>query len=118
MLAVSRVTPQSGLLSKLSLIRPRFVYLLVRVHEIPVPIFLFAPLVILEFFLMIGAWFIRNSGSRDPQINFILQALQALRGQTLELRKLPPVVLIELEVRPKAFDSSAPQRVYARVGLW
>jgi hypothetical protein len=90
----------------------------VRVHEIPVPIFLFAPLVMLEFFLMMGAWFIRNSGSRDPQMEFALQALQALRGQTWELRKMPPFALVEVEVKPKALDAGAPQRVYVKIGLW
>jgi hypothetical protein len=103
---------------KLSLIRPRFVYLLLRVQEIPVPIFLFAPLVALEFFLLMGAWFIRRSGSSDQQLEVALKALNALRGQTWELRKLPPFALVELEIRPKVFDPNAPARVYLKIGLW
>lgn len=118
MVAVSRTIPEPDLLGKLSLVRPRFVYLWVRVKEIPVPVFLFAPLVMLEFFLMMGTWFIRRSGSRDPQMDFALHALQALRGQTWELRKMPPFALVEVEVRPKAFDAHAPQQVYVKIGLW
>jgi len=118
MVAVSRTIPEPDLLGRLSLIRPRFVYLWVRVKEIPVPVILFAPLVMLEFFLMMGTWFIRRSGSRDPQMDFALHALQALRGQTWELRKMPPFALVEVEVRPKAFDAHAPQQVYVKIGLW
>jgi hypothetical protein len=103
---------------KLSLIRPRFVYLLLRVREIPVPIFLFAPLVALEFFLMMGAWFIRRSGKNYPHQESAVKALRALRGQTWELRKLPPFALVELEIRPKVFDPNAPARVYLKIGLW
>jgi len=118
MVAVSRTIPEPDLLGRLSLVRPRFVYLWVRVKEIPVPVILFAPLVMLEFFLMMGTWFIRRSGSRDPQMDFALHALQALRGQTWELRKMPPFALVEVEVRPKAFDAHAPQQVYVKIGLW
>jgi hypothetical protein len=103
---------------KLNLIRPRFVYLSLRVQKIPVPIFLFAPLVALEFFLMMGAWFIRRSGSRDQQLELALKALEALRGQTWELRKLPPFALVEVEIKSKVFDPNAPARVYLKVGLW
>ncbi len=118
MVAVSRRIPEPGLLGKLSLVRPRFVYLWVRVKEIPVPVFLFAPLVMLEFFLMMGAWFIHRTGGRDPQMDFALHALEALRGQTWELRKMPPFALLEVEVEPKASDARAPQQVYLKIGLW
>lgn len=118
MVAVSQTIPEPDLLGKLSLVRPRFVYLWVRVKEIPVPVFLFAPLVMLEFFLMMGLWIIRRTQSRDPELDFALHALEALRGQTWELRKMPPFALVEVEVRPKAFDAHAPQQVYIKIGLW
>jgi len=102
----------------LHLVRPRFVYLWVRVQAIPIPIVLFAPLVLLEFFLMLGTWLISKSATRDPQMDFVLHALQALRGQTWQLRKLPPFALLELEVKPKASQAKALQQVYIRVGLW
>jgi len=102
----------------LHLLRPRFVYLWVRVQAIPIPIVLFAPLVLLEFFLMLGTWLISKSATRDPQMDFVLHALQALRGQTWELRKMPPFVLVEVEVRPKAFDVKALQQVYVKIDLW
>jgi hypothetical protein len=118
MVAVSKATPSADWFSKLSLVRPRFVYLWVRVQEIPVPIFLFAPLVMLELFLMMALWIIRRTQSRDPQLDFALHALGALRGQTWELRKMPPFALVEVEVKPKAFDSNAPKQVYVKIGLW
>jgi len=95
----------------LHLLRPRFVYLWVRVQAIPIPIVLFAPLVLLELFLRIGLQALRHS----PQV---AAALKALRGQTWQLRKLPPFALLELEVKPKASQAKALQQVYIRVGLW
>ncbi|GIW30803.1 MAG: hypothetical protein KatS3mg071_0977 [Meiothermus sp.] len=100
MTTVSEVSVSPGWRSRLHLIRPRFVYLWVRLWALPIPIFLFAPLVMLELFLMLGAWRLRNS-------------LEALRGQIWELRKMPPFVLLEAEVRPRAS-----QQVYLKIGLW
>lgn len=118
MVTVAKATPKADGFFKLSLVRPRFVYLWVRVQEIPLPIFLFAPLVMLELFLMMALWIIRRTQSRDPQLAFALHALGALRGQTWELRKMPPFALVEVEVKPKVFDSNAPKQVYVKIGLW
>ncbi|MCX7601733.1 MAG: hypothetical protein N2Z75_07315 [Meiothermus sp.] len=103
------------------MLRPRFVYVWVRLPEIPVPLFLFAPLVMLEFFLMMGIWAIRRTQGPDPQLAFALHALGALRGQTWELRKMPPLALrkmpplalVELETKPKAHKP-----LYVKIGLW
>lgn len=110
MTTVSKVTISPGWRG-LHLIRPRFVYLWVRAHAIPLPIVLFAPLVLLELFLSIGLQALRHS----PQV---AAALKALRGQTWQLRQLPPFALLELEVKPKAFQAKALQQVYIRVGIW
>lgn len=118
MVAVAKATPKTGWFTQLNLVRPRFVYLWVRVKEIPVPVFLFAPLVTLEFFLMVGLWIIRRSQGRDAQTTFVLRALEVLRGQTGELRKMPPFALLEVEVKPKALDANAPQQVCIKIGLW
>lgn len=92
------------------LIRPRFVYVWVRLRAIPIPIVLFAPLVVLEFFLMLGARRLRKPETCSPQAE---AALQALQGQIWELRKMPPFTLAEVEVRPKTF-----QQIYVKIGLW
>ncbi|WP_318778121.1 hypothetical protein [Meiothermus sp.] len=113
MLAVSKAFPRADGFSKLSLLRPRFVYVWVRLPEIPVPLFLFAPLVMLEFFLMMGIWAIRRTQGPDPQLAFALHALGALRGQTWELRKMPPLALVEVETKPKALKP-----LYVKIGLW
>jgi hypothetical protein len=99
----------------LHLLRPRFVYLWVRVQAIPIPIVLFAPLVLLELFLRIGLRALCHSKGHPPQV---AAALKALRGQTWQLRKLPPFALLELEVKPKASQAKALQQVCIRVGLW
>jgi len=95
----------------LHLVRPRFVYLWVRVPAIPIPIVLFAPLVLLELILAIGLRALCHSKGHP------LQAA-ASRGQIWQLRKLPPFALLELEVKPKASQAKALQQVYIRVGLW
>ncbi len=118
MAAVSKATPSADWFSKLSLVRPRFVYIWVRLPGILVPIFLIAPLVMLEFFLMMGLWVIRRTQSRDSQLDFALHALEALRGQTWELRKMPPFALVEVEVKPQAFDASPHKQAYVKIGLW
>lgn len=92
------------------LIRPRLVYACVRLQAIPIPIVLFAPLVVLEFFLMLGARRLRKPEVCSPQAE---AALQALRGQLWELRKMPPFTLAEVEVGPKTF-----QQIYVKIGLW
>ncbi|GAO74916.1 hypothetical protein [Meiothermus ruber] len=111
MTAVSKVTISPDWRSRLHLIRPRFVYLWVRLWALPIPIVLFAPLVMLEFFLVLGTRILRKAKAPDPQI-------VALRGQIWELRRMPPFVLLEAEVRPRAFDARAPQQVYVKIGLW
>lgn len=113
------MTPEAAVVihgrSSLHRIRPRFVYLWVRLWAIPIPIFLFAPLVMLEFFLMLSTQILHRSKTPDRQINALLQAL---RAPTRELRKMPPFVLLEAEVRSRAFDVRAPQQVYVKMGLW
>ncbi len=118
MVTVPSRFPAAHLLSRLSLARPRFVYLWVRTPQLPLPIFLFAPLVMLEFFLTMGVWFIRRSGSRDPQMDFALHALQAMRGQTWEVRKMPPFALVEVELRPKTSSTQSLPQVCLKIGLW
>ncbi|GIW24174.1 hypothetical protein [Meiothermus sp.] len=113
MVAVSKALPVHWF-SKLHRVRPRFVYLWVRVQDVPLPIFLFAPLVVLEFFLLVGIWITRRQGF-EPQLAF---ALQALRGQTWELRQMPPFALVEVKIKPKAFYPKAPTQVYVKIGLW
>lgn len=115
MTPVSKVSISPGWRSRLHLIRPRFVYLWVRLWAVPIPIFLFVPLVMLEFFLILSTRILRKAKAPDPQMDVVLQAL---RGQTWELRKMPPFVLLEAEVRPRAFDVRAPQQVYVKIGLW
>ncbi len=109
-MTTSKVSISPSWRSRLHLIRPRFVYLWVRLWALPIPIFLFAPLVMLELFLMLGAWLLRNS--RAPH------SLEVLHGHIWELRKMPPFILLEAEVRPMAFDVRAPQQVYVKMGLW
>lgn len=115
MTTVSKVAISPGSRSRLHPIRPRFVYLWVRLWAAPIPIFLFAPLVMLEFFLMLSTRILRRSKAPDPQMDAVLQAL---RSSTRELRKMPPLVLLEAEVRPRVFDARAPQQVYVKMGLW
>lgn len=112
MTTVAKVSISPGWRSRLHLIRPRFVYLWVRLWALPIPIVLFAPLVMLEFFLMLSTRILRKAKAPDPQMDV------ALRGQIWELRKMPPFVLLEAEVRPRAFDVRAPQQVYVKIGLW
>ncbi|WP_084640355.1 hypothetical protein [Meiothermus rufus] len=93
------------------LVRPRFVYLWVRVGSFPLPIFLFAPLVLLEVFLWALGWLWRD----NPDNATTLKALGGLRGRTWVLRKMPPFVLLELEMSPKAAASGP---LHLRFGLW
>lgn len=98
--------------SRLHLFRPRFVYLWVRLWAVPIPIVLFAPLVVLEFFLLLSTRILGKAQAPDPQVE------AALRGQIGELRRMPPFVLLEVEVRPRAFEARAPRQVYVKMGLW
>ncbi len=108
MVAQIKPSDSSGVLQKLFLLRPRFVYVRVSVREIPIPILLFLPLVLLELAPAVAAWIIRREGYR-PQTEYVLQALRAVQGQTWELRKLPPFALVEVEVQNK---------VQVKVGIW
>ncbi len=121
MTTVSKGANSPGWRLGFHLIRPRFVYLVylwLWAWAIPIPVVLFAPLVMLELFLLLGTSVLRRSKAQDPPVRVALQALEALRGQTWELRKMPPFVLAEVEVRPKALDAKAPQQVYLKIGVW
>lgn len=107
---VTQIKPSDGpqVLQKLSLLRPRFVYVWARVRELPIPIFLFAPLSLLELAPLVAAKIIRREGYR-PETEYVLQALKAVQGQTWELRKLPPFALVEAEVKDEAS---------VKIGIW
>lgn len=115
MVAVAKATSKTVWFTQLNLVRPRFVYLWVRVQEIPVPIFLFAPLVALELFLWMALWILRQN--HDSQTAFALHALEALRNQTWALRKMPPFALVEIEFRSKNGERP-PKQAHVKIGLW
>jgi hypothetical protein len=107
---VARIAPSDSpqVLQKLSLLRPRFLYLRAEVKEIPIPILLFIPLSLLELAPALATSILRREGHR-PGTEYALQALKAVQGQTWELRKLPPFTLVEAEVRGQ---------VRAKIGIW
>ncbi|MBF6593194.1 MAG: hypothetical protein IVW51_01945 [Thermaceae bacterium] len=108
MLAQIKPSDSSRVLQKIFLLRPRLVYVWVRVRELPIPLFFFAPLSLLELAPAVAAWIIRREGYR-PQTEYVLQVLRAVHGQTWELRKLSPFGLVEVEVQNK---------VQVKVGIW
>lgn len=112
MVSVTKPMDSDSLLQKLWLIRPRFVYLRVQVREFPIPIFLVAPLIVLEVLPLIGHWAIRNfarESQKEPEMQYLQQALKALSGMTWELRKSAALTLVEVQAK---------HRVYLKIGLW
>lgn len=107
---VARVVPSDSpqVRQKVSLLRPRFLYVRAEVKEIPVPILLFIPLSLLELAPAIAARVLRRQGYK-PETEYGLQALRAVQGQTWELRKLPPFALVEAEVR---------DQLRVKIGIW
>jgi len=87
----------------LLLLRPRFLYLRAEIKEVPLPLFLVFPLSLLELAPPVASWILR------PQTEPLRLLLQGLRGQGWALRKLPPLALLEVEVRGQ---------VRLKMGLW
>lgn len=70
---------------KVRLLRPRFVYLSVRVRELKIPIFLVIPLSLLELALWTGVWILDGrrlfaGGKEEQAVRGLARSLGALRG--------------------------------------
>ncbi|MCL6526621.1 MAG: hypothetical protein K6T57_07010 [Thermaceae bacterium] len=91
----------------LLLLRPRFLYLRAEIKEIPLPVLLVFPLSLLELAPPVASWILRRQGR--PQTEPLRSLLQGLRGQGWALRKLPPLALLEVEVRGQ---------IRLKMGLW
>lgn len=105
--------PSGGFLRKLPLLRPRFVYLSVRVRELNIPIFLVIPLSLLELTLWTGVWILdgrklfarSRSGGEE-------QARQTVRGfarSITVLRGYESFRMVEVEAK---------DGVSVKLGLW
>jgi len=108
MLARRKPLDSSQALRKLTLLRPRFVYVRVRVRDVSIPIFVFVPLSLLELAPRVAEYILRREPHK-PETEYVLQALRAVQGQTWELRKLPPFALVEAEVKNEA---------EVQIGIW
>jgi len=89
---------------KVRLLRPRFVYLSVRVRELKIPIFLVIPLSLLELALWTGVWILDGrrlfAGGKEEQ---------AVRGLARALRGYEGFRLVEVEAKGG---------VAVKLGLW
>ncbi|NHK38921.1 hypothetical protein [Thermus thermophilus] len=82
-------------------LRPRFLYLRVR-GPFPLPLFLALPLFALEWGLLLVLFLHKTRALLRGK------ALRTPLGAVFALRRLPPLVLLELEV----------ERIGVKVGVW
>lgn len=111
-----------GVMEKLRVFRPRFLYIWVRIGAFPLPIALIAPLSLLQIAPVIAGWVIQKNSKVDSETQFVLQALEGFRGQLGELRKMPGFTLVEVGVKGKVLaEARVGQRsldaVFVKIGL-
>ncbi|MDX2004339.1 MAG: hypothetical protein SFU83_03600 [Meiothermus sp.] len=108
-------------LPALSLLRPRFVYVLVlvRLGALPIPLVVFAPLGLVQLGLWVAARALERRPNPDRQAQEVIRNVRAGVGQ---LRLIPAFAMVEAGVGGKLLEQAEVgkyrlERVYVKVGL-